>query len=80
MNGHPPIAGFVMASPSCSPILIQNNESTMRPHSIADCASHIIWTISNSPKAFQEARDILHELRVTIVNAELRHKEEESRG
>lgn len=46
--------------------------------SILESAEHIIWSIEKSPQAYRECRDILTNLRICIVNAELREREEEN--
>lgn len=41
----------------------------------SEMIAHIEWTIDKSPKAYVELRDGLIDLRIALVNAELRYQE-----
>lgn len=44
--------------------------------SIIEAIEHIKWSINKSPKAYAEMREYLVDLRIDLVNAELRYQEE----
>lgn len=43
-----------------------------------DAIDHLYWTIEKSPKAYALLREGLTNLRIAIVNAELRYQEEQN--
>lgn len=45
--------------------------------SLDESCSHILWTLQKSPKAYEVCRDMLTEVRIAIVNAELRYQEKQ---
>lgn len=44
--------------------------------SIIDAVGHIKWTLDKSRLSYRECRDMLVDLRVQLVNAELKYQEE----
>lgn len=42
--------------------------------SMIDAIEHMLWTVEKSPYAYAQMRDKCIELRIALVNAELRHQ------
>lgn len=43
---------------------------------ITDAVGHIKWTLEHSPKSYVVCREMLMDLRVQLVNMELKYQEE----
>lgn len=45
---------------------------------ILEAVGHIRWTIERSPRAYAEARNMLIDLRIALVNAELKYLDKQN--